>query len=59
MKVAIIDYGLGNIKSIFNACKFFSKDIIISNNYEDAVKEMIRIGNELGLTVKIAPDLEN
>jgi poly(A) polymerase len=32
---------------------------IISNNYEDAVKEMIRIGNELGLTVKIAPDLEN
>jgi len=34
MKVAIIDYGLGNIKSIFNACKFFSKDIIISNNYE-------------------------
>jgi putative nucleotidyltransferase with HDIG domain len=32
---------------------------IISNDYEDAVKEMIRIGNELGLSVKIAPDLKN
>ena len=32
---------------------------IISNNYFDALNEMLRIGNELGLEIKIAPDLKN
>jgi putative nucleotidyltransferase with HDIG domain len=31
---------------------------IISNNYQDAVAEMLRIGNELGLEVKINPELK-
>jgi putative nucleotidyltransferase with HDIG domain len=32
---------------------------IISNNYFEAVNEMLRIGNELGLELKITPDLKN
>jgi hypothetical protein len=32
---------------------------IISNNYFEAVNEMLRIGNELGLELKIIPDLKN
>jgi poly(A) polymerase len=31
----------------------------ISNNYEEAVNEMLRIGKELGLVIKIAPELKN
>jgi putative nucleotidyltransferase with HDIG domain len=32
---------------------------VISNNYLEAVKEMIRIGNNLGLEIKITPELKN
>ena len=32
---------------------------VISNNYIDAVQEMLRIGIELGLEMKIAPELKN
>jgi len=32
---------------------------IISNNYNEAVREMLRIGNDLGLSVKMIPELKN
>ncbi|MFY7667616.1 MAG: CCA tRNA nucleotidyltransferase [Crocinitomicaceae bacterium] len=32
---------------------------VISNNYLEAVKEMIRIGKNLGLEIKITPELKN
>ena len=32
MKVTIIDYGLGNTKSILNACKSFSDSVTISRD---------------------------
>jgi putative nucleotidyltransferase with HDIG domain len=34
-------------------------DGVISNNYSFAVQEMLRIGAELGLSVKITPELKN
>ncbi|MDF1879563.1 imidazole glycerol phosphate synthase subunit HisH, partial [Sulfurimonas sp. SAG-AH-194-C20] len=36
MKVVIVDYGMGNIKSIVSALKYLGiKDIILSKNKED------------------------
>lgn len=36
MKLVIIDYGMGNIKSIVSAFKYLGvKDILVSNKYED------------------------
>lgn len=32
---------------------------IISNNYEEAVQEMLKLGKELGLTIKNVPDQKN
>ena len=34
-QVLILDYGSGNVKSVFNICKYVEKDTLISNNIED------------------------
>ena len=35
MKIVIIDYGLGNTKSIFNACKTITDKVIVSKKKKD------------------------
>ncbi len=36
MKIAIVDYGMGNIKSITSALKYLGvEEVILSNNYEE------------------------
>ncbi|MBD1155530.1 imidazole glycerol phosphate synthase subunit HisH, partial [Pelagibacterales bacterium SAG-MED18] len=34
-QVLILDYESGNVKSVFNICKYVEKDTLISNNIED------------------------
>ncbi len=36
--VVIIDYGVGNIKSVINACKYIGKDVILSSDENDIKK---------------------
>ena len=35
MKICILDYGSGNVKSVYNLIQTFTKDVIISNNNSD------------------------
>lgn len=37
-QVLILDYGSGNVKSVFNICKYVEEDTLISNNIEDIKK---------------------
>ena len=37
-QVLILDYGSGNVKSVFNICKYIEEDTLISNNIEDIKK---------------------
>lgn len=37
-QILILDYGSGNVKSVFNICKYVEEDTLISNNIEDIKK---------------------
>ena len=36
--ILILDYGSGNVKSVFNICKFIHNNTIVSNDVEDIKK---------------------
>ena len=36
--IVIVDYGLGNRRSIYNSCKKYTKDVIISSTKDDILK---------------------
>ena len=58
-KVTIIDYGMGNLKSLYNAFEFIDAKVTTTNNIDDIYKSEITVLPGVGSYQKAMKEIKD